>query len=233
MTHPTGGDRAPAPGVSDHGPVSDGPVTEAPASTAPASSGPTAGAAAGGAPASSVPPKKKHGRETATDMIRSLGLVLLIIVPMWWLAQSPQAEERVRRVDPATEVLSFTRALPLAPVPGPMPQEWVPTVASYTAGPDRLRVGYVISTGGNERYAEFNAVGGGGQVVVDELTGGRPAEGSVDVNGEPWSSYRDAEGRLSLVRQLGPATVVVGGPRSTATPEELRLLAASVVPARS
>ena len=201
--------------MSDHGGVSEAQQTIPPATSA-----------------SAPPPKKRHGRETATDMLRSLGLVLLIIVPMWWLAQSPEAEAPIRPVDPTVEVMSFARAVPGAPVPGTLPATWVPNAARYTPVDNRLRIGYVVEPGSGARYAEYNAAGPGSGRFVEDLTDGRKPEGEADVNGQPWSLYRDPDGRPTLSRQVGPATVVVGGPRSTASLDELRLLAASLVPAR-
>ena len=51
--------------------------------------------------------RKKRGRESAGDMLRSLGVVLVLVVLMWFLAQPPDSDEqRVRVVDPTTDVAS-------------------------------------------------------------------------------------------------------------------------------
>ncbi len=179
--------------------------------------------------APTAPKKRKRGRESATDMVRSLGLVLLIVVPVWFLAQPPKSDEQsLRVVDPSSDVRSFSSAAPGVPVPGALPAGWRAT--SSTAEPGALRIGWVTPT--NE-YAEYDASTRPAAEFVPGSTGNGSRVGTFDVGGVAWQQFRDADGHTSLVREVGSdgvtvGSVVVGGLRETTTLEELRVLAAAV-----
>ena len=172
-------------------------------------------------------PKKKRGRETAGDMVRSLGIVLLMVVGIWFLAQPPKSDEqRIRVVDPAASVTSFAAAQPAVPVPGSLPAQWRPTVSTVGAEPDTLRVGWNTPAG---EYAEYAASSAPAGEFVPEITGAKAERlAPVQVAGGAWEQYRDESGSLSLVRSYGAVTVVVGTTRATAALEELRTLAESL-----
>jgi hypothetical protein len=172
-------------------------------------------------------PQRKHGRETAADMLRSLAVIMLLVVPMWFLAQPPDSDEqRVRVVDPAGDVAAFRAEVPQAPVPAALPEEWQPTSSTLQADPDALRIGYVTPDG---EYAEYAASTDERPELLAELTGEKAAQlDPVQVDGASWQQYRDGDGSLSLVRSYGPAVVVVGSLRSTAQLPELQALAASL-----
>lgn len=174
-------------------------------------------------------PSKKRGRESVLDMLRSLGLCLLVVIPIWYLAQPPDsAEQRLRVVDQAPDVQAWQATSPSAPVPGPVPQGWQPTVSQSVRSPVGLRLGW--NTGGG-RYVEFAASTGAAGSFVEQATGSTSDEGDVDVAGTAWQRYVDDEdGSVSLVRSAGSITVVVGTLRSTATEPELIALARRVRP---
>ena len=173
----------------------------------------------------SAPAKKKRGRETAGDMLRSLGVVLVLVVLMRFLAQPPDSDEqRVRQVDPSADVAAFTTDVPNAPVPARLPDAWRPT--SSTVTPDALRIGYVTPDG---EYAEYSASTAPAAEFVPEVTGRRASRlGMHVVDGQTWEQYRDRDGSLSLVRSYGPVHVVVGTQRATSTLAELEVLAGSL-----
>ena len=174
--------------------------------------------------------KKKRGRETAGDMIRSLGIVLLIVVALWFFAQPPDTDEaEVRVVDPSSQVQAWRAAVPGAPVAGDLPEGWRPTAAYYDRDPDRLRVAHVTP---QEQYAEFAATQGISPEGLEELTGAAEPTETVDVDGEPWDLYQEDDGSRSLVREFGDVTVVVGSLRATASLDELTVLARSVAASR-
>lgn len=186
------------------------------------------------APAASAPPetaKQKRGRETAGDMIRSLGLVMLVVVAVWFLAKPPASDERrgVRVIDPAPQTQSWTTAVPGAPVVGELPEGWRPTVAAYDPAPDRLRVGHVTPEG---RYAEFAASTQTRDDFLPEITGAQGSSDTVEVDGEQWELHVEDEVSRSLVRTFDGVTVVVGTLRATASLDELTVLAASVSTSR-
>ena len=170
-----------------------------------------------------APPKKVRGRETAGDMIRSLGVVLVLVVLMWFLAQPPDGDEQeIRVVDPSTSIASFADVSPEVPVPGDVPAEWRATSSAVTTDPLLLRVGWVTSSG---RYAEYAASRAPRDEFVPAITGDDAvALGSVEVGGASWERYEDGDGSLSLVRSYGSTVVVVGTLRATATRDELERL---------
>lgn len=174
-----------------------------------------------------VPEKKRsRGRETATDMVRSLGLVLAGVVAVFYFAQPPASDSaRIRPVEPAGDVSAFRADVPGAPVPAALPAGWTSTVSALTGAPRALRIGYNTPTG---TYAEFAASTGPSAQLVQDLTGRGRSLGPVDVAGAPWERYVDADGSLSLVRAYGPVTVVVGTLRATAPESELAVLARSL-----
>ena len=171
--------------------------------------------------------KRKRGRETAFDMVRSLGLVILVIVPIWFFAQPPSSDSaELRVIDPAGNLDAFAADVPAAPVPGTLPAQWRPTVTTYTGGTSELRVGYVTP---REQYAEYAASEAPRDDVLAAFVGEDADQlDPVSIGGVAWEQYRETDGAQSLVRSYGDATVVIGTRRSTATLEELRLLVGSL-----
>ena len=170
-----------------------------------------------------TPRKRKRGRETAADMVRSLGLVMLAVIPIWFLAQPPKSDEvPLREVDPTGAVQAFAADVPQAPVPGTLPAGWRATSSSYTGGQSALRVGWVTP---EEQYAEYAASTAAREDFLEETVGEKAERvGAVTVDGASWEQYREEDGSLSLTRSYGSATVVVGTRRATATLAELEVL---------
>lgn len=167
-----------------------------------------------------VPKKRKRGRETALDMVRSLGLVVLVVVPVWLLARAPSGDEAaIRVVDPSQAVDAFSRDAPGVPVPGTLPSGWQATSAGYDGSARSLRVGFVTP---DEEYAEFAA--GAAPGLLESLVGDAEVLDPVTVDGVSWEQRRDADGSLSLSRSYSGVTVVVGTSRATADLAELEVL---------
>jgi hypothetical protein len=175
-----------------------------------------------------APPKKRRrGRESAADMVRSLGLVMLVVVPIWFFAQAPDSDEApLREVDPAQSIAAFAADVPAAPVPGSLPAGWRATSASYDGAQTTLRVGWVTPQG---EYAEY-AASSEPQEEFLELVAGEQVEQlePVTVGGVAWRQLQEPDGSRSLTRSYGSTTVVVGTRRATAGPEELRVLLGSL-----
>jgi hypothetical protein len=163
--------------------------------------------------------KKKRGRETALDMVRSLAVVFLLVVPLWFFGQaSPQDSKRIRPVDPTDALQAFVQATG-GPIPT-TPAGWVVNVRAYDGAV--VRVGYVIG----EHYTEFQGAVGTG--FLEDATGKGKQVGTVDVAGVPWQDWKSADDHESLVRTVGTVTVLVGGVREDASLDQLRTLAATV-----
>ena len=173
-----------------------------------------------------APKKSKRGRETALDMVRSLGLVVLVIVPVWFLAQAPESDEaELREVDPSSAIDSFSRDVPGAPVPGELPDGWRSTVAAYDAAPS-LRVGWVTP---EHEYAEYAAGTGAPDEVVRGLVGAESERlDPLTVDGVAWEQFREPDGSLSFTRTYDEVTVVIGTLRATADRDELAVLLRSL-----
>ncbi len=175
------------------------------------------------------PAKKKRGRETATDMVRSLGVVFALVVPVWFFAQAPDSDEaEIRVIDPSQSIAAFAADVPVAPVPGALPQGWRATSSTYEGAAGTLRVGWVTP---EEQYAEYAASTASREEFLERVVG-KDVErlAPVTVDGKDWQQFREQDGSLSLTRSFGDATVVVGSQRATAGLAELEVLLRSLAP---
>ena len=181
-------------------------------------------------PAQPAPPaKRKRGLESLADMVRSLGVVMIIVFGLFFFALPPSSDRKAERdVNPAADVRSFTQVVPAAVVPGGLPSGWRSTVAAYDSEPNRLRIGYLTAA---NHYIEYAAVEGPSVTFVADLTDKAGPLRTVDIGGQPWSLVQDSTNRQSLVRQIGPVTVVVGTLRNNSTLDELRTLVTALRPA--
>ena len=152
-------------------------------------------------------------------MLRTLGVVFALVVPLWFFAQASPGDSKAIRPVSDAEALSAFGQDTKAPVPS-TPPGWVVNVATYDARV--VRVGFVRK----ESYAEFT--GGSGAGFLETYAGKGSVDGTVDVDGTPWQKYTTVDGHTSLLRQVGGVTVLVGGVRETATDAELEELAATV-----
>ncbi|MCU1587093.1 MAG: hypothetical protein JWN31_586 [Frankiales bacterium] len=161
----------------------------------------------------------KRGRETALDMVRTLGIVMAVVIPLWYFGQASESDKaRIRAVDPAPALQDF-HAETNAPVPT-TPAGWTVTVARGDVG--QVRIGYVVG----EHYTEF--IGGSGPTFLADITGKATDRGPLPVAGQVWRDYVNAAGQESLVRRLGKVTLVIGGIREDVTKPQLTALAATV-----
>jgi hypothetical protein len=162
---------------------------------------------------------KRRGRETALDMLRTLAIVLLVVVPLWYFGQASKGDKAsIRPVDPTTALKGFAIDTG-APIPT-TPTGWTVTVARGEVG--QVRIGYVTG----EHYTEFT--GGSGPTFVEDVTGKGTDRGPLNIKGVVWRDYVNAAGQESLVRQIGKVTEIVGGLREDVTQAQLRVLAATI-----
>src|SRR3954464_5691970 len=165
---------------------------------------------------------RKRGREAAGDMVRSLGIVLAIVLFVWFFARPPHSDEKkIRVVDPTSDLQGFSRAVPGAVVPRSMPADWQSTVSTYQPEAEQLRLGWVTPAG---HYAEYAATARPTKRFVADITGDATRAEAVDIDGTSWTQYRK-DRAISLVHVFGATTVVLGTLRDTATLDELRVLA--------
>jgi hypothetical protein len=152
-------------------------------------------------------------------MLRTLGVVFALVVPLWFFAQaSPGDSKAIRPVDDHAALLAFAQDTH-APVPS-TPAGWVVNVARYDS--HVVRVGFVRK----DSYAEFT--GGSGEGFLETYAGKGSVDRTVDVAGTPWQRFRTADGHTSLLREVSGVTLIIGGIRETSTDAELAELAATV-----
>jgi hypothetical protein len=188
----------------------DGGVTE----TSPSSSSP--------AP---QPARGDRGPHTVADMIRSLGLVLLLVVVVVLITFRPQGQA-VTVVDYRGTLAAARSAAPFPLVaPIGLPDSWKATSAYYDPPASNLgvaawHVGFVTADG---EYAGFEQTDGTAYGVLKDVLGepvdaGRPST----VAGQQWEQWRGAAGdRHALVRTSGGVTTVVDGSAGWAELEQL------------
>ncbi len=160
-------------------------------------------------------------------MVRSLGLVFLAVLPVWFFAQAPDSDEQeLREVDPRGSIEAFARDLPDVPVPGALPDSWRATSSSYSGGEKALRVGWVTPS---TQYAEYSASTAERKEFL-KTTAGADVQRlePLTVDGQEWEQLREPDGSVSLVRSYGSTTVVVGTKRATASVAELEVLLRSL-----
>ena len=163
--------------------------------------------------------QQRRGRETALDMVRTLGVVFALVGPLCFAGQSAPGDSKdIRPVDPSAALKAFA-----ADTGGPVlgsPEGWTVNVSSYDG--TAVRVGLVR----DDSYAEFSGSKAPG--FLEQYAGKGSVEGTVEVGGVTWDRYVSTDDHESLVRSDGGVTVLVGGLRETASLEELRQLAATV-----
>jgi hypothetical protein len=165
-----------------------------------------------------VPQKKRRGRETALDMVRTLAVVFALVIPLWFFGQaSPSDSKKIRPIDPS-ETYTDYHSVTGGPAPT-TPAGWTPNVQAYDG--EVARVGYVRA----KHYMEWQ--GSTGTAWVYDATGKGSRTGTVSAGGVEWQRWEDGSGHVSLVRSFGKATALVGGVRENATFAELQSLAAT------
>jgi hypothetical protein len=169
---------------------------------------------------------KKRGTEVVGDMLRSLAVVIVVIIPLWLLIPH-HTHQHVTVIDYSTE-LSQARRVAAHPLvaPGGLPATWRPTSVSSSGGsgmPTVFHLGYVTPAGD---YAALEESDGPVGAYLLTLEGKTPQSlDSVRVGTSSWQQLRGTDGRLALVSTATPMTVVVKG---TAKLPELETLAASL-----
>jgi hypothetical protein len=169
---------------------------------------------------------KKRGTEVLTDMLLSLGVVLVVVVPLWLIIPH-HAKQTVTVVD-YSSALSETRRVATGHVVAPvgLPATWRATSVSSSGGggkPVVFHLGYLTPS---NQYVDVEQSDGPSAAFLASLEGKSPqALPPVQVGATSWRQLKGADGRLALVNADDPMTVVVKG---TAAPAELAAMAASL-----
>ncbi|HWH14072.1 MAG TPA: DUF4245 domain-containing protein [Miltoncostaeaceae bacterium] len=183
----------------------------------------------------------KRGRETARDMVLSMGLIVAFVVgtlallggALGTFGPDPAARE-VRPVDYGDRLAAAVEGADYEVLaPGDVPDGWVPQ-SSRAEPPQGAGEGYLFQVGfltDGGRFAQVVQSSAPRDDVLESQRLGDTAEGTVVVDGEAWERRsRVDRPEQALVRTEGTRTVVVTG---DATAEELARLAGSLEPAGS
>jgi hypothetical protein len=170
--------------------------------------------------------KRKHGFETATDMIRSLAVVgaFVAVLVLVTLRSHPNPITVINYSDQLSVARAKATYSVLAPVG--LPAGWRATSArSETVGRAvHWHLGFVTPA---DQYAALEQTDGdSGPFIADQTAKGAPV-GEVTVQGRPWQEFRSdsVKAPTALVRVDGQVTTVVAG---TAKLAELETLTAAL-----
>jgi Protein of unknown function (DUF4245) len=176
---------------------------------------------------------KKRGSETAWDMVRSLGLVGLVIALTLIFVPAlthPSGKDEIPPVNYA-DYLSGFHQLTGKVVPTPNPARipgWRANAGTLT-GPvavEHVHVGFAVP---GSKYAGLEEGVGSPALFINKIlgAGGAAAQGTVMIAGRPWQVRLSDRGEYALSRTIHGVTVVVTG---SATVDQQQALAGALVP---
>ena len=177
--------------------------------------------------------RAKGVRESVLDMVRSLGLMAVIMAFILLATPArglifPDRNDRMPAADYTGVVAGFhqvTGQLALAPVG--LPSSWRANAANLSGSSvadERLHIGFATP---GSRYAGVDETTGDANALIADVLGarGRAVVGSATIAGARWDVRTSDRGERSLTRTVGDVTVVVTG---NARPADLDRLAASL-----
>jgi hypothetical protein len=177
--------------------------------------------------------KPRRGRETAFDMVRSFGLMIVVVGVTLLFVPSllrPSAKDKFPAFDASGLIDGFhdVTGRP-ALVPGPLPPGFRPTAGTLTgpAATERMHIGYAAP---GQSFAGLDETVGPTSDLVATVLGaaGTTVDGTVPVAGAAWQRRTSSRGEIALVHRSGGISVVVTG---SASEPNLAALAASLRPA--
>jgi hypothetical protein len=177
--------------------------------------------------------KPRRGRETAFDMVRSFGLMIVVVGVTLLFVPSllhPSAKDKFPAFDASGLIDGFHDVTGRAAlVPGPLPSGFRPTAGTLTgpAATERMHIGYAAP---GQSFAGLDETVGPTSGLVATVLGaaGTSVDGTVPVAGAVWQRRTSSRGEIALVHRSGGIAVVVTGSASEPT---LVALAASLHPA--
>jgi hypothetical protein len=176
--------------------------------------------------------RPRRGRQTLSDMARSLGLMAVVIAALLFLGPAralifPGADHRAP-VDYSHQVAGFTTVSGVrAAAPSSLPASWTANAAQLSSSPrlgETLHIGWATP---GSRFAGVDESTGDPALLVRSVLGRRGATvvGERLIAGALWDVRQSYRGERAFTRSFGAVLVVVTG---NATDQQLVLLAASL-----
>lgn len=173
-------------------------------------------------------PRRRRGRETVGDMVRSLAVVLVVVFAVVALTVRQDPSGQPRRIDYSATLAQARSQAPydvLAPVG--LPRAWRAT--SARTGPEGSAYGWhlgLVTPAGD--YAGVEQSNAGRASLVDSVAAGATRDGRVRLGGRSWQRLTGGspEKRALVLGGAGSSTVVAG----SASWAELRRLAGALSP---
>jgi len=174
--------------------------------------------------------KPKSAKDTMFDMVRSLGLIAVILAVTLLFVPGllhPSKSQRVQPVDYSDVVIGFKQVTgQLAYAPTNLPTTWKATSRSLThkGSYAHMHVGFVAP---DNNYAGLDEATGDPTTFVQSILGhrGLTQTATTTINGSTWSERTSQRGETSLVRTTKGLTVVITG---STNPANQQALAASL-----
>jgi hypothetical protein len=179
--------------------------------------------------------KPKSAKDVIFDMVRSLGLILVILAMTLIFVPGllhPSKSQQVQAVDYSDVVIGFKQVTgQLADVPANLPTTWKATSRSLThkGSYAHLHIGFVAP---DNNYAAVEEATGTPTKLIQQILGtkGLVQATTTTINGTTWSERTSSRGEASLVRASRGVTVIITGSASRANQATL---AASLHPSAS
>lgn len=174
--------------------------------------------------------RPKRGRESVADMVRSLGLVGVVIAATLIFVPGlfhPSKSQQFQPVDYSDYVSGFHQVTDqTALAPSSLPSGWTANAGALTgpAAAEHLHIGF--ATPGSEYAGLEESVESLAAFVPSVLgTRGATVTGSALVGGTRWQTRTSSRGEYSLTRTIRGIAIVITG---SATDAQLQQLAASL-----
>lgn len=161
-------------------------------------------------------PRAKRGSQTVADMVRSLGLVLLVVALALVLGPGrallfPSRNERALPIDyrSVIEQAGLRAGLPLR-APAPLPAGWSPNAARVDGarGSVTLHVGFVTPA---KEYVALDEAQRSAAAWVASVLGAPARDTGPATQPAGWQLWRTNGGHEALVREQRGVVVVVSG----------------------
>ncbi len=166
-------------------------------------------------------------RKTALDMVRSLAVIGVVVVGIYWFVPRPDTQ-MIPEADLPVASAQAEQAGDVPVVVPVVPKDWRATSARREPAKDGLpatwHIGYLT---GSKEYAGVKMTREATDLwFINATTEGDDVATPVDIDGVEWATWVSRENRVSLVHgDIGGPAIVVSG---TATRDELAELATAV-----